>query len=65
MIALEVGNLDGLLIIILVVMFGPPLALTLIGFLIKKESPNTAKTFFNFATLYLIVGLGICGSMLT
>jgi hypothetical protein len=65
MIVLEVGNLNGLVIFMLFVMLGPPIVLTLIGFGIKKNSPNSAKTLFILAALYLIIGLGICGSLLS
>lgn len=65
MIALEVGNLNVLVIFMLFVMLGPPTVLTLIGFGIKKNSPNAAKTLFILAALYLIIGLGICGSLLS
>lgn len=64
MIALEVGNLGGLIFLIVFIMIGPPILLTIIGLLIKKNSPNTAKTLYILAALYLIIGLGICGSML-
>lgn len=64
MIALEVGNLDGLFILILSIMFGPPLLLTFIGFIVKKNAPKSAKVLFILAALYLLIGLGICGSML-
>lgn len=65
MIALEVGNLNGLIFILLLIMIGPPIVLTLIGFGIKKNSPNSAKTLFILAALYLIIGLGICGTLLS
>ncbi len=61
---LEVGNLDGLLILILVIMFGPPLLLFIIGLAVKKQNPNAAKVLYIIAVLYLIVGLGICGGMI-
>ncbi|MEL1239887.1 hypothetical protein [Flavobacterium flavipallidum] len=65
MIALEVGNLNGLIIFILGIMIGPPIILTLIGFAVKKQSPKGAKVLFILAALYLLIGLGICGSLLT
>ena len=65
MIALEGGNFDGILILILGIMFGPPLLFTIIGFSIKKYQPKSAKVFFILAAVYLIAGLGICGSMIS
>lgn len=64
MIALEGGNFDGILILILGIMFGPPLLFAIIGFSIKKQQPKSAKVFFILATVYLIAGLGICGGII-
>jgi hypothetical protein len=65
MIALEVGNLDGLLVLILIIMLGPPILLTIIGVAVRKNNPNTAKVLFILGGVYLIIGFGICGGMLT
>lgn len=62
--ALEVGNLGGLFVLIIAIMIGPPIVLTIIGFSVKKYNPNTAKVLFILAAIYLLIGLGICGSML-
>lgn len=64
MIALEVGNLNGLFIIILIIMFGPPLLFATIGFFTYKSNRKSGKVLFILAALYLLIGLGICGSML-
>jgi hypothetical protein len=64
MIPLEVGNLDGIVVFIVLIMFGPPLLLTIIGFLVRKNYPTAAKVLFILATVYLIAGLGICGSII-
>lgn len=64
MIALEVGNLNGLFILILIIMFGPPALLTIIGMFTFKGNRKTSKILFILAALYLLIGLGICGSML-
>ena len=65
MIALEVGNLDGLVAFFVLIMLGPPILFTIIGFSVKKNSPNTAKVLFILGGLYLIIGLGICGGLLS
>lgn len=65
MIALEVGNLDGLVAFFVLIMLGPPILFTIIGFSVKKNSPNAAKVLFILGGLYLIIGLGICGGMLS
>ncbi|MCK6606787.1 hypothetical protein B0I03_106106 [Flavobacterium aquaticum] len=62
--ALEIGNLNGIFILIIIIMIGPPILLTLIGFGVKKSNPNAAKVLFILAAVYLLVGLGICGSLM-
>lgn len=64
MIALEVGNLDGIVIVLALIMLGPPVLLTIIGLAVRSNNPKTAKVLFILAVLYLIVGLGICGGLL-
>ena len=65
MTALEVGNLDGLVAFFVAIMVGPPILMAIIGFAIKKNSPNAAKVCFIIGGLYLIIGLGICGTLLS
>ncbi|WP_428742616.1 hypothetical protein [Tenacibaculum sp.] len=65
MMFLEVGDLSGLFIIIGFIMFGPPIALAIVGGAIRKKNKTASKVLYILAALYLIVGLGICGSMLT
>lgn len=60
---LEVGNLDGLLVLIIAIMFGPAILLTIIGFAVLKKHKKAAKVLFILAVVYVIVSLGICGSM--
>lgn len=64
MISLEVGNLDGLLVLILLVLLGLPSLLIIVGFVVKKNRPEVAKALFILAAVYLLVGLGICGSLM-
>lgn len=64
MILLEGGNFDGLVYLLFAIMLGPPVLLILIGFLIKKKDSYSAKVFFVLAGLYLVIGLGFCGSMM-
>ena len=64
MIALEVGNLDGLVVFFVSIMLVPPAFLTIIGFAVKKSNPNTAKVLFTLSVVYLVIGLGICGSLM-
>ncbi|WP_299383145.1 hypothetical protein [uncultured Lacinutrix sp.] len=61
---IEVGNLDGLILLIAVIMFGPAVILAIIGFLLLKRNKKAAKVFFILAVVYVLVSLGICGSMM-
>lgn len=62
MILLE-GNYDGILYLILAVMFGPAILLALVGAILNKNNKRAAKVFFILATVYVVVSLGLCGSM--
>lgn len=61
---LEVGNLDGLVVIIALIMFGPALLLAIIGFIVFKKHKKAAKVLWILAGIYLLVSLGICGAMI-
>ncbi|MEC4004203.1 hypothetical protein OX283_006020 [Flavobacterium sp. SUN052] len=63
MIALEGGNYDGLFLLIILIMFGPPILLSIIGFSVRKTNKQASLVLFILAGLYLIIGLGICGGM--
>lgn len=63
MILLEVGNLDGLVFMMVAIWFGPPLLLSLIGLSIYGRNKKTAKVLFILALVYVVVGGGICGSL--
>jgi len=64
MILLEIGNLDGLVLLVVAVMFGPALILAIIGLLMLKKDKKLAKVLLILAVVYTIISLGICGSML-
>ena len=61
---LEVGNLDGLVYLFVAIMFGPAVLLAIIGFAVFKKHRKAAKVLFILAVVYVIVSLGICGSMM-
>lgn len=63
MTALEAGNLDGLVTFLVCMMIGPPILLSIIAFNIKRKYPKTATALYILATVYLIVGLGICAGI--
>ena len=64
MMLIEVGNLDGLVVIILAILLGPAIVLAIIGFAVLKKNKKAAKIMFILAALYLIVSLGICGALI-
>ncbi len=64
MILLEVGNLDGLVALIVGVMFGPAILLAIIGFAVRKNNRKAAKVLFILAVVYVIISLGVCGSLM-
>ena len=64
MIFLKLGNFFGLITLIITIMIGPPILLTIIGFLVKKKWPKMGKVFFILGGLYLLIGLGFCGTIL-
>lgn len=57
-------NLDGLIYLIIAIMFGPAILLAIIGFAVLKRNKKAAKVLFILATIYVLVSLGICGSMM-
>ena len=57
-------NLDGLIYLIVAIMFGPAILLAIIGFALLKKNKKAAKVLFILATVYVIVSLGICGSIM-
>lgn len=63
MIALEVGDLFGLIMMVYLVCHLPAIITLIIGFTKMKKKPETAKKLFIFSAIYFIIGGGICGSM--
>ncbi|MEM5565701.1 hypothetical protein WNY78_11325 [Psychroserpens sp. AS72] len=58
-------NFDGLLTMILLIMFGPGLLLTIIGLSVYRKNKKAAKVLFIIATVYTIISLGICGALIS
>ena len=58
-------NLDGIVVLIGAIMLGPPIFLSIIGVLFQKKNKKVAKAFYILAVIYLIVSLGICGSLIS
>ncbi len=61
---IEGGNYLGFLLLVLAIMFLPPLILLIIGLTIRAKDRKTSKVLFILAVVYLLISLGICGSMM-
>jgi hypothetical protein len=60
------GDYTGLLLIILAIMFVPAIILAVIGIVLLANKKKTAgKVLIVLGVLYLIISLGVCGSMMT
>lgn len=57
-------NLDGLVILIVAIMFGPAILLAIIGLAVLKKNKKAAKVLFILAAVYVIISLGICGTLM-
>lgn len=57
-------NLDGIIYLIVGIMFGPAIIMTIIGLALLKKKKTAAKVLFILSAVYVIVSLGICGSMM-
>ena len=62
------GNMDGLGVFIALLFFigfGIPILLAILGWIFwSRGKKNTAKGIFIVSGIYLIVSLGICGSLM-
>ncbi len=62
---LEVGNLDGLVVMLLLIMLGPAIILAIVGLAIIKKHKKTSKVLFILAVVYTIISLGVCGAIMS
>jgi len=58
------NGIGTLIFTILGVWFGPPLILTIIGISRFRENRKLAKILFIIAVIYVLIGAGICASIL-
>lgn len=49
-----------LVIAAVLLMFSPAIIMVIIGFVLRKKKPKTAKTLFITAGVYLVIGIGMC-----
>jgi len=57
---LEVGDMSGIVVIVFIVLFLPPILLITIGLLLRKKYKELAVVFYILAVLYLLIGIGLC-----
>ncbi|WP_062059930.1 hypothetical protein [Aquimarina longa] len=63
---LEGGNYAGIVYFFLLILLGPPMVLAIIGaILYGNKKKKSAKILFILSGIYLVVGLGICGALLS
>jgi hypothetical protein len=58
-------GLATLIMICFLITFGPPVIFFIIGIAKRNTNRDSSKTFLILAALWLIVGGGICASLLT
>jgi len=58
------GDYGGVILLVLFIMFGIPIALLIIGLAIKNKRKKASKVLLILAAIYLIISLGYCGAMM-
>ncbi len=61
---IEGGNYLGIFLLVLAIMFLPPLILLIIGLVIRVKNRKTSKILIILSVVYLLISLGVCGSMM-
>ncbi len=61
---IEGGNYLGVFLLVLAIMFLPPLILLIIGLVIRAKNRKTSKILIILSVVYLLISLGVCGSMM-
>jgi hypothetical protein len=65
MILLKFSGLESFITFILFIMFGIPFILATIGLFLQKKKPKLGKIFLIASGIYLVIGLGYCGMLMT
>jgi len=59
------GDMGGVVLLILLIMFGPAILMGIIGaILIGKQKKKAGKVLLILAGVYLLISLGVCGAMM-
>jgi len=59
------GMLDGLIYLILAIMFLPTIVLVIIGFIVRRRNKKAAKVIFIIAAVIQLISLGVCGALMS
>ncbi|WP_111308683.1 hypothetical protein [Confluentibacter sediminis] len=62
---IEVNDLGWLILLMLFLAFGVPLILIITGIALRNKNKSTSKKLFIAAVVYVLIGLGVCGVLLT
>lgn len=57
-------NFDGIVFLMLLLLFGPALVFFLVGLALRKKHIKAAKVFFILGVVYMIISLGTCGILI-
>jgi hypothetical protein len=58
-------ELETIIFLVLLVMFGPPVLFMILGAVKRTSNKETSKIFFVLAAVWLLVGGGICASIIS
>lgn len=58
------GDYFGAILLVLFIMFGVPLILFIIGIAIRNRNKKASKILLISGVVYLLICLGICGSLM-
>jgi 4-amino-4-deoxy-L-arabinose transferase-like glycosyltransferase len=58
-------ELETIIFLVLLVMFGPPVLFMILGAVKRTSNKETSKIFFVLAAVWLLVGGGICASIMS
>ncbi len=64
MLFLEYKGLGTLILVWLFVAFGVPLILLITGIALRNKNKKKSKGFLIATVVYVLIGLGICGSLM-
>ena len=61
---LEGGDYLWLILLMLLLAFGIPIILVILGIVLRNKNKKASKYLLIAAVVYVLIGLGVCGSMM-